>query len=232
MGNDRRWGWSATVGQVPTVELAQAARGVDRRTLRRVRRQVRRGQQASSIQHARLAIAIARDFRRQDQLSGPLTVAFFALLVVLWFAFGVGYLGQSPVLAVIFLATAIWGARLLITRKRFARGARQAERLNLAYLDQHGEPYSPSPEFAGKVVWPGWDVMLPTIALQIAVQSAGFGTLTSLMDGEPLTAGHIAAKGLPFGVLMAIASLTFTRHRNKRAALRAAGDSSGTVSGA
>lgn len=38
---------------------------------------------------------------------------------------------------------------------------------------------------------------------------------------EALTTGHVAAAGLPFGLTMAVVSLTVTRRRSERAAIRA-----------
>jgi hypothetical protein len=201
----------------PAQDVLAAEAGVDRRTVRQVRRLVRRGAVAQDIPRARLAVALARDAQRRQP--GRSLMAFFALLVLGWIWFFMARLreGHVDVLAAIWAALSVWGIYVLWVLWRTQLRARQAELCNLRFLQEVGEPYRE--ETRGPVLVP-----IPALVISAFVAFAfydlGFGALALAMDGSALSVGRVVTHGAFFAAVMTLFNMTLMRSRTTRQALR------------
>lgn len=184
----------------------------------RVRWSVRRGREADTVQKARLAVALARSGQQRESVSGRGTYAFFALIVVGWFAAGVMYATSGRlVLGAVFVAFGTWGSWLLFARWRWSDGPAQSDRRNRAMLERAGQPYDVFAEKHVEPIAPGTlGIALAALTL-LTFYVVAFGVLAAAMDGQTLTVAGVLARGAFFGVFMTIANLTWGRRRHQRA---------------
>jgi hypothetical protein len=227
--NDLRTAWSAAVGQAPLRELVEARRGLDRATIRRVRRTVRRGEMAGSAREARLAVAIARDLQRRERPSGPKLRAFFAVSNVFFAGKAVVLLADGDIARGVFFIALVWCAWPLDMRGRRRRAAEQAERANVELLERCGQPYETPLAGRATVQRPRGPWLVACVVAAFVVFVAAFGTFVTFLDGDPVTVGHVIAIGLPFGVGMTIVNLIRLRKWNERAASAAAREPAGST---
>lgn len=108
----RTWRAAGT-GQMPPEEVLAAQEGMDRRTVREVRRLVRRGRLAPDVPRARLAVALARAAQRQHP--SPALTLCFAMLVALaaWLSVPHVLRGHIDFIGVVWAGFAVWGVYAL-----------------------------------------------------------------------------------------------------------------------
>jgi hypothetical protein len=146
-------------------------------------------------------------------------MAFFAAIVFLWAAMSVWQFAENrPSVGVLFAAFAIVGAAEVVMEPRWRRGCARAERVNRELLERAGEPYlGLAGDSRRALAEPSRPALVVCVVAALVIYSAGYGALMLAIDGERITTEHVAARGLPFGVLMTIANLTWLRWRNRRA---------------
>lgn len=209
---------AAGVGLAPASDVVAALAGMDRRSVRQVRRLVRRGLVAPDAPRARLAVALARDVQRR-QSSRLLSMLFAAFVVGLTWFF-VRRLAQDhlDLLTLFWGAATAWGIWMVWALWRMRRGAPQAELRNLAFLRDAGEP-SPSETECRPTRVP-----LPAVAASACVAfvyyDLGFGALTLAGDGRALSISRVVGHGALFAALMSAVNLTIMRKRNEQQTLR------------
>jgi polyferredoxin len=202
----------------PARDVLAAEAGMDRRTVRQVRRLMRRGRVAPDVPRARLAVALARDAQRRQ--SNPLLTAFFAALVVGWIWLFVTRLkgGHIDLLTAIWAGAAAWGIYVLWMLWRTRTSAPQAELRSLRFLQEAGEPYRYEAERGpARVPMPA---LVTSTLVAFAFYDLGFGALTLAMDGKALSVDRVVGHGAVFAAFMTLFNMTLMRRRNNRQALR------------
>lgn len=205
---------AAGVGLAPASDVVAALAGMDRRTVRQVRRLVRRGLVAPDAPRARLAVALARDFQRRQP--GPLLTVFFTAIIVGWgWFFGRRVAGgQFDPLTLLWGATAAWGIWMGWALWRMRRGAPRAELRNLAFLRDAGEPYLLDTECQpAQVPLPA---VVASACLVFAFYDLGYGALTLAGNGRTLSISRVVGHGALFAALMTAVNLTVMRKRNEQ----------------
>ncbi|HYI18665.1 MAG TPA: hypothetical protein VD836_08135 [Solirubrobacteraceae bacterium] len=213
---DVRAAWAAGLGMGELRELTAARTGHDRRTVRAVRRVVARGEAAPDVPRARLAIAIARDMRRQLDIAGPVSLLIFAAIILFAAFLAVREFGEGTiVLGVVLAAFVVLSSRQLLRRPRARRLLDDSERRNAALLAAAGERYVPA---ASGVAEASARERLLGSLLTVVYFTALFGVMRQWIDGDAITAGGVIAEGAPFGLVLTAYNQAFMVRRNRAAA--------------
>jgi hypothetical protein len=192
--------------------------GMDRRTVREVRRLVRRGGVAPDVPRARLAVALARAAQRLQP--SPALMVFFALLVALsvWLFVSEISRGHVDVLVVVWAGFAVWGVYVLWARWRERDTAPRAELENLRLLEEMGAPY-PSDARSEPVRVSSLTVVTSALVV-FAFYDLTYGALTLAGDGKPFSVARVIGHGAVFAAFMTFANLTLMRGRHQRLSQR------------
>jgi hypothetical protein len=209
----RTW-LAAGVGQMPSEEIVAAQAGMDRRTVRGVRRLVRRGRVAPDVPRARLAVALARTTQRL-QPSPALTVCF-ALLVALsaWLSVSRGLRGHTDRFAVVWAGVTVWMAYILWALWRSRRAAPRAELENMRLLQEAGTPYPP--DAVGAPVRASPLTAVTSAVVIFVFYDLGFGASSLASDGKALSFARVVGHGAFFATFMTLSNLTLMRSRHER----------------
>jgi hypothetical protein len=201
--------FGAANGMKPSVELVQAMDALDRRTVRCVTRLTRRGEVASNVSEARLAVALAHQTRQREPPGS--TYLFIAILIAVF----LGILaiqavrGEVDALGIIAGAGGLWFTAMTIQGRLRLRNAVTTERLNLELIERGSEPYSPSWSPAAIDIPPA--AFAAIVLVMFLLYGVPFGVLQRI-DGDPThSAGSAIASGVFFGVFMTIFQLTVGR---------------------
>jgi hypothetical protein len=209
----RLW-FNAVNGLKPSVELVQAMKDLDPRTVRRVLRLTRRGKVTSGISEARLAVAFAHQTRQR----APTPSAYAAFAAMVSVCLGIfllqAVLGEIDALGILVGAAGLWFVSVVILGRIRLRNALTAERLNLEILHRSSEPYSPSWSLAQIEVPPAASAAIAVF--MFFLYALPYGSFQLIGGKATHSASDAITAGVFFGVFMTIFQLTMGRSLTQR----------------